>query len=240
MGGCLCAEDTSSFYLLAGLDGKLLTNQDANTYFNASDSCKPQGYPSGVVHVGYQFERWMALEASADFGLSRTNNITYTNGLLGTPTREVNTRWGLNTYSLTPAATWMGWGYANLLGLRMGAAVLNGHVVDNAYGVDGAYDEAASALDFGVIFRSSRMVAGPVSLGIEIGYDWTRFTNITTENGTGFYSSVSSPERNISAIGHHGNVTALDFSGGHIAIVMGLWSNPPINREAEAFDNPKQ
>jgi hypothetical protein len=122
----------------------------------------------------------------------------------------------------------------------MGAAVLNGHVVDNAYGVDGAYDEAASALDFGVIFRSSRMVAGPVSLGIEIGYDWTRFTNITTENGTGFYSSVSSPERNISAIGHHGNVTALDFSGGHIAIVMGLWSNPPINREAEAFDNPKQ
>jgi hypothetical protein len=235
----LCAEEASSFYLLGGLDGKLLADHDTNTYFNVSDSFKPQGYPSGVVHLGYQYEKWLALEASADLGLSRTYSVSYASGLLGT-TRNVSAQWGLSTYSLTPAFTWAGRGYAHLLGLRLGVASLNGHVDDDADGVPGSYDERSSAFDFGVLFRSSRMVSGPFSLGFELGYDWTRFSDVSTANGTGAYRSVSSPERNISAIGHRGNVTALDFSGAHIAIVLGLWSEPYVNREAEAFDCPKE
>jgi hypothetical protein len=216
-------------YLLGGIDGKVLTNQDADNYFNLpGGQLGPKGYGGGVVHLGVQFSRWMALEASINAGPVRDNDVTYENGFFGT-TRHVTARWALTTYSITPAITWAGPHHVNMLGLRLGQAVMAGHVNDTAYGADGSYDQEARAFDGGLIFRSSQIMLGHLSLGFEFGYDWTMFKNIQNSNGTGAYSSVASPERNISDIGHNGDQTTLDFSGGHVAIVLGLWSNAPAN-----------
>jgi len=216
-----------SLYLMGGVDEKVLANQDANNYFNLpSGQLGPQAYPSGVVHLGMQFSRWMALEASINAGPVRDNDVTYENSFFGT-TRHVTTHWALTTYSVTPAITWAGPRYVNLLGLRLGQANLAGHVDDSAYGADGSYDQQARAFDAGVIFRTSQIMLGHLSLGFELGYDWTQFKDIQNSNGHGAYSSVGSPEHNVSDNGHNGDQTTIDFSGGHVAVVLGLWSNAP-------------
>lgn len=223
----LKAEGHSALYLLGGIDGKMLTNQDANNYFNLDNGqLGPQGYGSPVAHLGFQFERWFAIEASADLGPVRTNDVSYQNGILGT-TRHIVTRWALSTYSITPGVTWVGRGFVNMLGLRIGQANLSGHVQDDAYGSTGSYDQEAQAYDGGVVFRSSQIMAGHVSIGLEFGYDWTMFNNISNKNGSGSYGPAHSPERNVSGSGHNGDQTTLDFSGGHVALTLGLWSNAP-------------
>jgi hypothetical protein len=229
----LKADTSSAVYLLAGLDGKMLTNQDANNYFNLSgQQIGPQGYPSPVVHLGLQLMRFLAVEASADFGPIRNNDVTYEN--FGFTTRRVTTRWGVTTYSITPAVTFAGLGFVNMLGLRLGSATLAGHVDDNAYGNNGSYDQEAQTYDAGLLFRSSQMLLAHLSFGLELGYDWTMFNDIKNKNGKGTYDPVHSPERNVSGVGHNGDKTTLDFSGGHLAIVMGLWSNPVVTKDEPA------
>ncbi len=116
-----------------------------------------------------------------------------------------------------------------MLGVRVGQANLAGHVEDDAYGTTGSYDQAAQTTDIGVLFRSSQIVFDHLSIGIELGYDWTQFKDITDKNGTGAYNPPQSPEQNVSDIGHNGDQTTLDFSGGHVALVIGLWSNAPVH-----------
>lgn len=225
--------DNVALYLLGGLDGKMITNQDANNYFNLEgQQLGPMGIASPVVHLGIQFARWMALEASADFGPVRNQDVTYQNGALGT-TRRVTTKWALTTYSVTPGITWVGAGFVNMLGLRLGQANLAGHVDDNAYGSTGSYDQEAQAYDAGLLFRSSQIMLGHLSLGLEFGYDWTMFKDIKNKNGQGSYDPAHSPERNVSTFGHNGDQTTLDFSGGHLAIVVGLWSAAPVSAEPQ-------
>ena len=228
--GRAAAEENNAIYLLAGLDGKMLTNQDANNYFNLpGGQLGPQGYPSFIGHLGFQFRRWVALEASANLGPVRQNDITYNNGFFNT--RHIVTSWTVNTYSLTPAITWAGDGWVNLLGVRLGQANLVGKVNDDAFGINGSYDQSAQTYDIGVVLRSSMIAVDHISIGLEAGYDWTMFNNITNKNGQGSYDPVHSPERNVSGVGHGGDQTTLDFSGGHVAVVIGLWSNPPVSSE---------
>jgi hypothetical protein len=232
------ADSGSAVYLLAGLDGKMLTNQDANNYFNLSgQQLGAQGYPSPVVHLGVRMLDFLAVELSANFGPNRNNDVVYEN--FASTTRRVTTHWGLTTYSITPGFTWAGGGFISMLGLRVGQAVLNGHVDDNAYGQTGSYDQEAQTYDAGLIFRSSQMIVNHVSLGLELGYDWTMFKDIKNKNGKGTYDPVHSPERNVSNFAHNGDQTTLDFSGGHLAIVMGLWSNPAVAKEEPSAQQAK-
>jgi hypothetical protein len=216
------ASAAPALYLVGGIDGKMLTNTDANNYFNVKDELGPQGYGSAVGHLGLQFSRYFSVEASVNGGLDRTNDLTYYN--FGAPTRHVTTNWKLMTYSVTPGLTWGNQNLVNMLGLRFGQANLTGHIEDDAYGMNGAYDQNAQTMDYGIIFRSSTLVADHFSVGLELGYDWTVFNNIATSNGVGAYQSPQSPDQNISTFGHGGDRTTLDFSGGHVAIVVGLWS----------------
>ena len=220
------AADGSAVYILGGIDGKMLTNNDANNYFNLNGVLGPKGYPSGVLHIGFQFSPWMALEAVGDLGPERTNEIDYQNG--GFTTRHISTRWSESTLSVMPAFTWCGPGYVNALGLKVGQAMLAGHVNDSAFGADGSYDQEARTLALGLLLRSSHIIAGHLSLGMEVGYDWAMFKDITNKNGTGDYNPVHSPERNVSTFGHNGDQTTLDFSGAHIALIVGLWSAAPV------------
>ncbi|HTA17058.1 MAG TPA: hypothetical protein VK786_04865, partial [bacterium] len=110
-------ESTSALYLLGGVDGKLLTNTDADNYFGVpADLLGPKGYDSPVVHLGLQIERWMAVELSGNFGPDRYNQVSYSSDG-GLETRQVTTQWNLDTYSITPALTWAGPGFVNFLGL---------------------------------------------------------------------------------------------------------------------------
>lgn len=231
--GTLPAETHNAIYLLGAFDGKMLTNQDANNYFNLpGGQLGPQGYPSFHGHLGFQFQRWMALEASAQFGPVRKHDIFYENGPF--TTRHVTTQWSLTTYSLTPGVTWAGEGWLSFLGVRVGQANLAGRVDDDAFGTSGGYDQSAQTYDVGVVLRTQAIFIDHISLGLELGYDWTMFNNITNKNGEGTYNPAHSPERNISTLGHNGDQTTLDFSGGHIALVIGLWSNPPVTSEGDS------
>jgi len=221
------AHAAPALYLLGGVDGKMLTNTDANNYFNVNSVLGPKGYGSGVAHLGLQFDRYFAVEASVDSGLDRANDMTYYN--FGFPTRHITTDWKLTTYSVTPGLTWASHDSVNMLGFRIGQANLSGHVEDDAYGANGSYDQNAQTTDYGLIFRSSTLMADHFSVGLEFGYDWTVFNNISNKNGTGSYDPPQSPERNVSTTGHNGDQTTLDFSGGHIALVVGLWSGPPVS-----------
>jgi hypothetical protein len=222
-------------YVMGGIDGKMLTNTDANNYFNVNSEIGPQGYGSGVGHLGLQLGRYFAVEASMDGGLDRTNDLSYYN--FGVRTRHVTTDWKLTTYSITPALTWAGGNSVNMLGLRLGQANLSGHVEDDAYGATGAYNQNAQAMDCGLIFRTSMLMAEHFSVGLEFGYDWTMFDNISTSDGSGSYNPPQSPERNISTVAHNGDRTTLDFSGGHVALVIGLWSGSPVYSQAEPDQN---
>jgi len=224
------AENSSAIYVLAGLDGKILTNQDANNYFNLSaGQLGPQGLAGGVLHIGYQWPHLLSLEASANFGPGRANDVTYESSF--GPTRHVVTQWATTTFSITPGLTWITPRSVSMLGLRLGLANLSGHVDDNAFGFTGSYDQEAQAFDVGLLLRSSQIVVGHLSLGVELGYDYTIFNNITNKNGKGVYNPAHSPERNVSGLGHNGDNTTLDFSGGHIALVLGIWSQSPQPEE---------
>lgn len=223
----------SGLYVLGGLDGKMLTNQDADNYFNLpGGQLGPLGLPSGVLHVGLALGV-LSLEASLNQGPVRENTVNYDN--FGTTTRTIKTRWAVSTLSITPGLSWTSPGSLSMLGVRIGQASLTGHVEDDAFGANGSYDSEAKAMDGGVIFRSAGVIAGHLCLGLEFGYDWTMFKDITNKNGTGSYDPPHSPERNVSNVGHGGDQTTLDFSGGHVALIIGLWSGfPPRNSDSDS------
>ena len=229
------AKAFGALYLLGGLDGKMLTNQDANNYFNLpGGQLGPMGLPSGVVHLGLQMGV-LSIEASLNQGPGRENSVTYQN--FGVTTRSIKTRWSVSTLSVTPGLSWITPGGVSMLGLRVGEASLSGHVDDNAYGSAGAYDSEAKALDGGILFRSSAIMAGHLSVGLEFGYDWTMFKDISNKNGSGSYATPHSPERNVSNTGHNGDPTVLDFSGAHVALVVGLWSALPASSSHASLDS---
>lgn len=205
-GASLSAENTGALYVMAGPDYKVLTNQNTNGYFNQGTPSSVQGYPNGVVHLGLQIERWAALEASADFGPYQNYNVNYDNGVLSG--QQVNTHWGVSTYSLMPAVTWCGLGWVNLLGFRVGLANLYNQT--NSSLAAASYTQQAQTLDYGLLFRTTYIVMDHISVGLELGYDWTKFNNV----------------RDVS-----GNASGLDYSGYHAALVFGLWSNPPPLRD---------
>jgi len=225
----LGAGTDNPLYLMVGADEKLLGNQDANDYFNLNGGqLGSVAILSGVIHAGLQVGRFASLEVSVNLGDARNNDVTYTNGVLGT-TREVQTQWNMTTYSVTPALTFAWPGWVDSAGLRLGFAVLGGHVVDNAYGQDGSYDQSAMTPDIGLLFRTSTIFLRHFSVGLELGYDHTFFSSIQDANGTGTYSNVGNPEHNVSSVGHNGSQTSLDFSGPHMAVLVGLWGAPPAS-----------
>lgn len=231
----LSAGAHSAFYLLGGLDAKVLSNQDANDYFNLpAGQIAPAASPSAVIRLGAQLHRLLALEIGLDLGPSRQYEAQYHN--FGVNTRRVSTRWSKTTLSIMPALTWSSPERVQLLGLRIGQSRLAGHTDDWAYGVDGAYDSEAETLDAGILFRSTWIFVSRFSMGLELGYDWTQFRDIKNKDGSGSYGSVHSPERNVSSLGHAGAASVLDYSGGHVAVVFGLWSNAPYTEGGPGQD----
>jgi hypothetical protein len=229
---------SSAVYLLGTGGGQWLSSDDANRYFNSPGHFGSQVLPAWSARLGFQFARWFSIEADAQFGPQRDYDITYNNGLFNT--RRIVTRWTLNSYSLIPAISFskanMAGACVSSLGLRVGQANLRGHVDDEAFGVSGAYDSEAQAFDYGVVLRFSQIFVEHLSIGLELGYDWTRFTDISNKNGSGSYGSPHSPERDVSGIGHGGAQTTLDFSGPRLSLVIGLWSNPPAREGAQALE----
>jgi hypothetical protein len=231
--GLHAEEANNAVYLLAGGDAVMLTNADANNYFSLkSGQIGTQGYGDGVLHLGYQFGRWAALEASFNAGPFRNYevvNYNTNNPSLGFS--QVKTNWTLYTYSITPAVTWACPGLVNFLGIRLGVSNLVGQVNSVQDGFDGSYDQEATTPDIGVLLRSSAIFAHHVSIGFELGYDYIVFNDVTNSNSTGTYTGQNGTSHDTTASGQPGAQTSLNFSGPHIAITLGLWSDEPINHE---------
>jgi hypothetical protein len=205
--------ESSALYLLGHYGAKFINNADANSYFG-NGGFNNQAYQVYGGHLGFQFNRLVALEASVDVGPFRNFNALYTAGPV---TGTVQTDWNLLTYSLTPALTWAGTtrhnaSYVHFLGLRLGLAALRNNITDTRPGVPGGISNDQQAFDFGVLLRTSFIAADHFSVGVEGGYDWTRFNNATAPGGS--------------------NTANLDFSGPHVDVVLGLWSNPPMRATA--------
>jgi hypothetical protein len=86
---------------------------------------------------------------------------------------------------------------------------------------------SAQAFDLGVVLRSSVIASRHLSVGVELGYDWTVFNSLSTSNGQGAYDPPPNPDRDVSGNGHNGDQAHLDFSGPHVALVIGLWTGMP-------------
>lgn len=226
-GAGLHADTDSAVYLLAAGDAKLLTNSDANNYFATKPGqIAAQGYGDGDVRLGLQFGRWAALEASFNMGPFRNYQVVnYASANNAFTSSNVTTNWTLYTYSLTPGVTWAGPGFVNFLGIRFGVANLGGHVNDVSGGADGSYDQYATTPDIGVLFRTSSIFVDHISVGLELGYDYTYFNTVNNDRGTGTYTGITGASHNA-----NGSATQLNFSGPHIGIVLGLWSNAPVRR----------
>lgn len=219
-------QDNNVVYLLGSVGGTLLPNQDFNDYFGENGAVSPQLYGDGALSLGLQHRGWCALELGVDFGPGRYASVINDGGA----GRDIAVSWALTTFSVMPALTWRGPGSTALLGLRLGDAYLSGHVDDNGAGADGGYDQTAQAFDLGLLLRGTWFWGDHLSTGVELGYSWTRFTTVTNTNGSGSYAGVQSPERDVHGPGHNGDQTALDFSGFRLALVLGLWSDPPTER----------
>jgi hypothetical protein len=236
--GLHAEEANNALYLLAGGDAVLLTNTDANNYFDTkSGQIGTQGYGDGVLHLGFQFGRWAALEASFNAGPFRNYEVVnYASSNNSFHASQVKTNWTLYTYSITPAITWACPGLVNFLGLRLGVSQMVGQVNSVQDGFDGSYDQEATTPDIGVLLRSSAIFAHHVSIGFEMGYDYIVFNDVNNSNSSGTYSGMNGTSHNTTASGQPGAQTSLNFSGPHIAITLGLWSDEPVNRD-EGDDN---
>lgn len=202
-------ERTSALYLLGHYGGKMVDSADANTYFGTG-AFSSQIYQQFGAHVGFQFGDMLALEGSIDVGPYRNFRSLYSGP--GSVTGTVTTDWNLLTYSVTPALSWAGatahGSYVNLIGIRLGLAALRNNITDSRPGAPGNISQDLQAFDYGVIVRSEIIASDHFSIGLEGGYDWTRFNNATNPSGNGNSN--------------------LDFSGPHASVVVGLWSNAPV------------
>jgi hypothetical protein len=216
---------TSAAYALVAADCTFISNNDADAYFGDTNPWPMEAWPGMRFGLGYQYLRWLALEASVDFGPGRFYSVA---DAPGGGDRRLSVSWAETVYALTPAITWVNPGSVQFLGLRLGLAEFSGHVDDDASSMDGSYDQSAQAFDLGLLFRSSRILENHISVGIEVGYDFVNFVAIHDGNGSGAYESPQNPERDIDGPGHGGPQTLLGFSGPHLAVVFGLWSNPPV------------
>jgi len=235
-GAALHAESYDALYLLAGGDAKILANQDANNYFGPQAPKRgTQGYGDAVAHLGWQIQNWAAIEASFNLGPFRQYElVNYTDGR-GFGASQVSTNWTLYTYSITPGLTWVSPRFVNFLGIRGGIAHLDGKVVNNYAGAigNGSYDQEANTPDIGVVFRTSTLFCRHLSIGFEVGWDYTVFNNVNNSNGTGTYSGNNGTSHNNTASGQPGAQTSLNFSGPHLGMTIGLWSNAPVVKDSD-------
>ncbi|HTB22944.1 MAG TPA: hypothetical protein VK914_09580 [bacterium] len=240
-GSGLRAEETNSaMYLLAGGDAVILANSDANSYFGVKPGqIGTQGYGDGVLHLGLQFGRMAALEASFNAGPFRNYEVVnYNSNNPSLGFSQVKTNWTLLTYTLTPAITWAWPGTVNFLGLRLGVSSLDGKVNSTADAGDGSYDQEGTAPVIGVLARSSAIFAHHFSIGLELGYDYIVFNDVSNSKGTGTYSGMNGTAYDTTPSGQQGPKTSLNFSGPHIAITLGLWSDEPVSKGEDYGELP--
>jgi len=222
-------EGSTAMYVQAHGNAILLTNADANNYFNVNDQIGTQGYAGGAIDVGWQIRREAAIEVGFGLGPFRNYDEAYYNQGSNTfATGQVKTDWNLYTWAVTPALTWTGPGYVHLLGLHLGLSTLAGQVTNGENGLDGSVNQVGYTPDIGVVLRTTYILAHHVSFGLELGWDYIVFNSITNSDGSGTYAGLNGTAHNAD-----GGQTSLNFSGPHLGVVIGLWSRDPGGRGGE-------
>jgi hypothetical protein len=209
------SSEPAVLYILGGAGLQLLGDNDASDYFSSNGVDQTSGFATYSGHLGFQFERMMTLELSAEAGPTRNYDIQYSGGAF--TNRQVKANWNVATFSIMPAITWTGSNEVatnvSLIGVRVGYAILNGQVTDSVNGNIGNYDQDAHTVDVGVLLRTQFIFFNHVSAGVEGGYNWTRFDSVQNRNRSGVANTPAG--------------SSLDFSGPRIAFVLGLWSGNP-------------
>ena len=213
-------------YVLGDVGGKTILNQDFNDFFSTSPDSPwfdAVGVPEGGVTLGYRFRGPFALEAGVNFTGSRSATDEYLNDTL-----QVQP---MTSYSAGPVLCWdrHRWWFAESgvteIGLKVSYATLNGsETVDNFTG-NSSQNFSGSTTGFGVFIRVLNIwnPAG-VTLGLEAGYDYQRFDDLTLSDTSGYYFAGTNGQR---LLQYDGSNAYIDNSGGYLRLVFG-WSSVPV------------
>ncbi len=225
----------SAFYLAAGLGGRNVSNEDANSYFDGT----PYGFsktsftsafaPVFDLALGYQSDSLFGLELGATGGPNRGFDVTYNNSA-NTPVLNAKDTWTVaGVYVMPTLRLFRPTGVLEkpafqTVGLRIGRTYLDGtlEASNKVNGQSGKYKQAGSTTAFGVAYRFQQMFTSQFDLGIEIAYDRIVFDEITTKDGSGVYANIKSPDTNAD-----NSKAVVDVSGLSLRLIFSGWFSTP-------------
>ncbi|HTA17086.1 MAG TPA: hypothetical protein VK786_05005, partial [bacterium] len=171
-------------YVLGGIGGKAVYDQDFDDYYAGSNDPYPSDWTDdygnvlgeGTVSLGWRFPGVMAVEAMVGVDTAREASATT---YLGDSTLLINPMF---TVALGPVFCWdrPSWWFAESgvteLGLRAEWASISGSETVDGYGSQNFSD---SAPGFGIFLRALN-IWNPTgfNIGLEVGYDYEYFDDL--------------------------------------------------------------
>jgi hypothetical protein len=225
-----------AFYATGSLGTRLLLNNDADQYFDASSlgftasKFEPSFSLIGGGAIGFQSSSLFGLEVGGDIGPDRVLDETYRNSAGGTLLTAEET-WNVYGFYIRPTLRFMSsTGFTDkpffgVLGLKIGESFLDGtsEATNQVKGQTGTYKQSASTTTFGVSYRFGQMLSPSMDLGLEISYDYTIFSSVTASNGSGIYANASGIDENAD-----GSRLQVDASGITVKLVLEGWFSEPV------------
>jgi hypothetical protein len=224
----------SAPYVVGGLGGVFLVNNDVSTFFD-------RGPGFNKDNLGTYFQSFSSLglglstpllgfETGWDFGPARKLSEHYSDG------GGVNLSWNSQSWYVMPMLHhgWYGpkdkMAHLDSLGLKWGWPVLTGRVdtIDGT-GAAGSYDQNSRTTLFALVFRSDYFLSRRASMAFEWGYQWAKFNLVDNSAGSGKpLGGVASPANNL-----NGGILSVDDSGWYLKLTLSGWMRAPYEEPAE-------
>jgi hypothetical protein len=214
-------------YVLGGIGGKAVYDQDFDDYYAGSNDPYPSDWTDdygnvlgeGTVSLGWRFPGVMAVEAMVGVDTAREASATT---YLGDSTLLINPMF---TVALGPVFCWdrPSWWFAESgvteLGLRAEWASISGSETVDGYGSQNFSD---SAPGFGIFLRALN-IWNPTgfNIGLEVGYDYEYFDDLTLSDTNGGFAGNNGKQLN----NYRGGDAYIDNEGAYLRFVIG-WSQP--------------
>lgn len=210
-------------YMLGCFGGRQVSNQDMNDFFSMGDQASSPFVPNylgeAYLTAGYRFTDPFALEVAGGTQMGREESSLYS---FGDVDLQVPSG-ALSLVSIAPlfcfdtfgsvTSSWM-----NQVGLRIEYAQISGtETLESAAGVS-SLGFNGSTVGWGLFYRIVNLWApARLSVGLEMGFDILRFTNLATGNASGVF--VGEPSRTLENL--NGASAFLDNSGPYLRLVIG-------------------
>jgi hypothetical protein len=210
-------------YMLGCFGGRQVSNQDMNDFFSMGNQVSAPFVPNylgeAYLTAGYRFTDPFALEVAGGTQMGREESGLYS---FGDVDLQVPSG-ALSLVSIAPlfcfdtfgsvTSSWM-----NQVGFRVEYAQISGtETMESAAGVS-SLGFNGSTVGWGMFYRLVNLWApARLSVGLEMGFDILKFTNLATGNASGVF--VGEPGRTLENM--NGASAFLDNSGPYLRLVIG-------------------